>query len=317
MDFELQLYQRIPFPSAYAYEGCTYNGTAYFMTLPQCSCIHVYQPDFTFLTTCACERAYHAISYDAINLCFWASSSQYPGTLFCLDADLKEQSSFTLPEETTSLITGLSCDNENDTLLVSFADHMCEYGKNGRLLHRQAALWNSCHAILQYNDCFFFAQTQQGLQFLEWQSKDGYTLGSYPLTEGDEVVDILWDYEGMKDNDLLCFFLFVKDKHGCPCILKCCLKPCDCETERCDIDEVRCRLLSSIACMEAALSHVLNAEGEKLQKAVEVADEICALLEVNHSINQTITNITMLEQVLFAKLQVVLDIESCRSGCPS
>ena len=56
------------------------------------------------------------------------------------------------------------------------------------------------------------------------------------------------------------------------------------------------------------LAHILNAEGEKLQKAVEIADNICELLEINQSVNKTITKITFLEQVLYAKLELSVTV---------
>ena len=62
-----------------------------------------------------------------------------------------------------------------------------------------------------------------------------------------------------------------------------------------------CSLLESIALNEAALSHILNAEGEKLQKAVQIADSIHDLLEIDRSVIQTLTRVTFLEQTLYAK----------------
>ncbi|MFR3389291.1 MAG: hypothetical protein ACLTT1_00360 [[Clostridium] scindens] len=70
-------------------------------------------------------------------------------------------------------------------------------------------------------------------------------------------------------------------------------------------------MIESIARAECALAHILNAEGEKLQKAVEIADNICELLEINQSVNKTITKITFLEQVLYAKLEAVSDGKAC------
>lgn len=62
------------------------------------------------------------------------------------------------------------------------------------------------------------------------------------------------------------------------------------------------------------MAHILNAEGEKLQKAIELADNICDLLKVNQSVQQTVTKVTFLEQVLYAKLEA---LECCRFDCPT
>lgn len=65
-------------------------------------------------------------------------------------------------------------------------------------------------------------------------------------------------------------------------------------------------VITSVALTETALAHILNAEGEKIQKALASTDNIDDLLAINHSINQTLINVTHLEHVLFAKLDSTL-----------
>ncbi|MDO4332627.1 MAG: hypothetical protein Q4C58_08050 [Eubacteriales bacterium] len=74
-------------------------------------------------------------------------------------------------------------------------------------------------------------------------------------------------------------------------------------------------LLQSIALEETALSHILNAEGEKLQKAISFHD--CKqkdLLDINNSVKDMIDKITCLELVLKAKLDLIKPIlDECHS----
>ncbi|MGL4449827.1 MAG: hypothetical protein ACRCTZ_01380 [Sarcina sp.] len=73
-------------------------------------------------------------------------------------------------------------------------------------------------------------------------------------------------------------------------------------------------IIESIALMEAGLSHILNAEGEKIQ-AVNgtltpanpnvVATTSAELLAVNKSVEEMVSAITMLEIVLEKKLSSV------------
>lgn len=68
-------------------------------------------------------------------------------------------------------------------------------------------------------------------------------------------------------------------------------------------------LLQSIALEETAISHILNAEGEKLQKAISLHD--CShkdLLEINNSVEDMVDKITSLEIVLKAKLDLIRPI---------
>ncbi len=83
-------------------------------------------------------------------------------------------------------------------------------------------------------------------------------------------------------------------KIECPHIDKCCAAS---------------SLLQSIALEETAISHILNAEGEKLQKAIAMQD--CKhqdLLEINKSVADTVDKITNLEIVLKAKLDLIRPI---------
>lgn len=83
-----------------------------------------------------------------------------------------------------------------------------------------------------------------------------------------------------------------RDNHRC-----CCQKPnsCDCAKD----------VIESIALVEAALAHILNAEGEKLQKAVKLACTVDDLLKINKSVRSTLIHATFLEHTLFAKLETV------------
>lgn len=76
-------------------------------------------------------------------------------------------------------------------------------------------------------------------------------------------------------------------------------------------DEAIDAILTSIAMEESALSHVLNAEGEKLQLAVEYAKEnkscetMIKLLEVNNSVSRLIEQVNDMQFLLKSKLKVV------------
>lgn len=83
------------------------------------------------------------------------------------------------------------------------------------------------------------------------------------------------------------------------------------ETPRC---QAITDIIRSVALQQAALSHILNAEGEKLQRAVGTEDVSPALLlDFNKSVEQTIRTITQLEVILQAKLQL---FNPCLCVCP-
>lgn len=65
-------------------------------------------------------------------------------------------------------------------------------------------------------------------------------------------------------------------------------------------------LVESIALEETAMSHILNAEGEKIQAALAMeCTDICQLLEVNDSVANMVHAIANLELVLKDKLEFI------------
>ncbi|MFV0314313.1 MAG: hypothetical protein ACK5I7_04325 [Anaerotignum sp.] len=69
-------------------------------------------------------------------------------------------------------------------------------------------------------------------------------------------------------------------------------------------------VIESVALEQTALSHILNAEGEKIQKVVFLATstaDVAAVLAVNQSVNSMVNSITRLEMLLQSKLELFSD----------
>ncbi len=76
-------------------------------------------------------------------------------------------------------------------------------------------------------------------------------------------------------------------------------------------------LLQSVALEETAISHILNAEGEKLQKAISISCNEKDLFEINKSVEDMVDKITNLEIVLKSKLDLIAPIlEDCEKKPP-
>lgn len=68
-------------------------------------------------------------------------------------------------------------------------------------------------------------------------------------------------------------------------------------------NDVVYNLLASVAMMEASLAHVLNAEGEKMQKALEITGlSIDDIITLNTSVGSIISGASDLEDALRGKL---------------
>lgn len=73
-------------------------------------------------------------------------------------------------------------------------------------------------------------------------------------------------------------------------------------------------LFESVALEQAALAHILNAEGEKIQKAKELELSEIELLKIEGSVKDMIDSITRLEMVLQGKLEI-FESDACGLGC--
>ena len=62
-------------------------------------------------------------------------------------------------------------------------------------------------------------------------------------------------------------------------------------------------IINSIAMEEAALSNILNSEGEIIQKTKNVACDVDELVSVNESVNSIIKNVARLQMLIQFKLE--------------
>lgn len=311
------------------YEGIAFDGCFFYLTMPQECMIYRFNRDFTPAGSLGVERPYKAICYDSTENCFWASSDKSASTIYRLDCDLKETDRLQIRGCATDCmqITGLSYNCEQNTLLVAFKTYIAEIAKDGCCV-RVLQSSSSCHyaAVLAIAPYYAVIRQCGQTQELVLFSAEGEPISSFCMGNVYALEDILFYPCRSKDRSVLQLILLATKNRCYPRILYCEIPACDiclccCNYEiccaRCEEDHRKeqciCDLIESIALVETALSHILNAEGEKLQKAIEIADNICDLLEVNRSVNRTITNVTQLEHLLYAKLDTLSEL--CAEPC--
>ncbi|MEG0706389.1 MAG: hypothetical protein RR427_01055 [Cellulosilyticaceae bacterium] len=74
-------------------------------------------------------------------------------------------------------------------------------------------------------------------------------------------------------------------------------------------------IIESVALEQAALAHILNAEGEKIQAIVKLPDaKPEEMLKINNSVRSMVKSITMLEMILQSKLEI---FDDCLCACPT
>lgn len=73
-------------------------------------------------------------------------------------------------------------------------------------------------------------------------------------------------------------------------------------------------LLASIAMEEIALSHILNAEGEKIQAALRHSHSLHEILRVNRAVERVMRDAIKMQMLLQFKLEDVLEL-TCPPDC--
>ncbi len=78
-------------------------------------------------------------------------------------------------------------------------------------------------------------------------------------------------------------------------------------------------IITSVALEQTAISSILNAEGEKIQKAIANAITIQEMLDVNQSVGDMLNSITQLETILQSKLELFSDClcQTCSTSTTS
>lgn len=84
--------------------------------------------------------------------------------------------------------------------------------------------------------------------------------------------------------------------------------------KHCSFDEI----IHSIALEEVGISHILHAEGDKIQKAIALSKNVEELICVNESVKRTLTQLTLFEGMLYSKLETIVssdEFSSSHKGC--
>jgi len=305
------------------YRGIAFDGCAYYLTMPQECKIYKFNRDFAPIECVDVCKPFSGICYDHTEGCFWTSVEELSVVIYKLDQDLKEIDRLQIKGcgKVCSSIAGLSYHCENNTLLVAFTDFVAEVPKDGSCI---CILQDACAGryIGALSMAPYYAVIRQCGQVQEVVifSADGRSVKSFCIPAVYAVEDGLFNPCAEKEKSSL-KLIFLATKH-CYYPRLLCYEIDACGMELCCGDcggaerkgQCVCDLIESIALVETALSHILNAEGEKLQKAVELSEDVCQLLEVNRAVNKTIMNVTQLEQILYAKLDTLGEIhtKACR-----
>lgn len=321
------------------YRSAAFDGCQYYFTVRCRREIAVFDRNLCFVKTIETGRIYTAITFDSERCVFWANSDECPMTVFKLDCCFNEIDCITVRcKGCFGKITDLSFCCKSGLLLISCGNRILKFNpqnnatrtlieeKDGGLILAVLCIPPFVlYYVVRGGKAFFVLADSEG-RFISEKKAEGLPVISAMLSDpckaqkGGHDLLLLGDKRGCyphlfrvrlskKISDSLCPCNRELCFEKC-CEKKCCEKKCPDKSE-CNKCEEPCAcgdILESIALQEAALAHILNAEGEKLQRAVGESSDIHELLSVNKSVQTTLQNVTQLEKVLVTKLEALGDI---------
>lgn len=323
------------------YSGMAFDGQFFFLTLPQKKQVYQFSREFVPESHYETSRPYTAICYDQSENCFWAAEDRKNDVLYKLNSCFEEIGYIEIRgcNKTCCDIAGLSYHCETDRILVAFADFIAELSKKGQIVRGIQKIHTGCYtAVLSVPSYLITVQRREEISNINLFSCNGYLIKSFCVAGNDriEAIELGFCPKCAEDSVELiilahkpgtesCLFQYSLEHCGinlCREYDTSCCNPCDCKSKwdceakeecphmyecehKCEPNPKKCTndLIESIALVETALAHILNAEGEKLQKAVKIADNVYELLEIDRAVNRTVGNITHLEFILLSKLQ--------------
>lgn len=329
--FNIESQWPLPSKCFTGYQGIAFDGCWFYLTVRSVCRIVQFDQCFNeikYFDTC---RAYSFICYDPLEGCFWASDEKCFSTIFKLNDcfDEIDRISICIPEICESTITGISYNCCENTLMLSFGggiisvDKECPQ-KSSVVLRNYCGWIMSLVSVCPYLICYCMKGVERCIRIYDCSGK---LLKEINIAH-EWMIESAVFFPCVKKCDKRCHFYVLVTKHRCyPAILDCtmesstiCSSIYSCNYDLCNnkcdngnhCHKKPCMdILESIALVEASIAHILNAEGEKLQKVLASTDDVEKILEVNHSVNRTMEKAAHLEHLLYNKLEALNDCCDC------
>lgn len=290
------------------YRGLASDSLYLYCTVPDHKEIHRYDSCFNNRKVYSVCRPYTSICYDICDQCFWALANDAEACIFQLDLDFQEMRcmSLSFPGVESLRLTGISSGPSAAELFVSTTHLLAKVDKKSeRLSPIKKGTDQCCQYLCTQTLCsdYLYASCCNEHPEITLTSCSGKVLLRCFPSDNYMPLDFALQCAS-KNCQHFQLYILVMDCCKCCHILKCIIslhehkrKPRDCSD-----------LIESIALVEASLAHILNAEGEKLQKIIACSNDFDEIMAVNQSINCTLKNVTDLEKVLLEKLRTAAHI---------
>ncbi|MEG1848055.1 MAG: hypothetical protein RRX92_03010 [Lachnospiraceae bacterium] len=322
---------KIPIDCRLNYKGIAFDGKYYYFVIAGSCRILKTDSCFKQIQYYDTKREYNCICYDPSEHCFWVSVPSCSCKLYRLNCSLQEIDCVLLGncQETADNMIAISYNCYAHTLLIAFSKYLTEYNKETGMLQLKYRTAPFCiTGILSIAPGSLITVRKNNSQSVYVLNKDDKLIDEFCVPNCICLKTMLLNpcssscgkliLENFIFKNSTCMYLIKLEITAAqlgfevaPCNDSICNEEC---SEPIPPKPGSCNdVLESIALVEAALSHILNAEGEKLQKVLASTSDIETILCVNREVNKTLINATHLEHALYAKLAAVIDCSECNT----
>ena len=269
--------------------------------------IYKYDRCFEFCRGYDTARKYNFLCYDYQDDSYYAACAGSGKNIYKLSRDFNEIDCIRIEvPRAVGKLTDISYDCSDDRIIAAYTLGIYAVDKcTGEVdvLYRPVCDW-----IMGINKCcglYFTVVLRCHKYMIVIYDEQFSELGILPFCEHELPVNVIDCGDGYVDCLIRkCGRYYFIYRIELPVNIRC---SCQVRRRHCRDcrEEVCADMVESVARVECALSHILNAEGEKLQKIIACSDDLETILCASEKVNDTLQNITQLEQVLYNKLAVM------------
>lgn len=295
------------------FRDITFNGVQFLLLDAVNSEIYKYDCNFCFIETVALSGKYTSICYDWEEQCYFALANHSAANLFRLDESFHEIGQTRMRNAPQWNANDICYDGSNRTVWVSFPNRIAYTDKS---CGEYTFVKNDCEGqtirnLLVLPQCRLLATCAGKRESIHIIQPDCGERMKMNIPEGFRMEGMCVkepkDWGSCKKH---CIYILLTQICSQSCFVMCCTinccHGCDPDDDNCCCEKELCQVIHSIALAEVGIAHILNAEGEKIQKAVAASKTTRELLEVNDSVRDNIIRITQLENQLTLKLEAAM-----------